>query len=256
MKVEASAPPKLNPRREAQDIAVDWLAGAQLDGVGLTSHRRHLGEWRLCERLVAPGCRGLRSGKWRQEPSLHFTIGFLIDSICCTGDLLCDVCIFLHYSLSLFSLENETVCNSADPGFHGAFLHWLFCCGQHRTTFVSSVLVHKQRLLFSSLLWFTFIYFFWKLGDSFPILSPKHGILSIEQFISWVGVTGVTLTALLSGFGAVYYPYTFMSYFLRNVTDRYSSPRIATAPNHGYDHNQKEKDGNGTETNVPEGGGT
>ncbi|KAG8450117.1 hypothetical protein GDO86_002661 [Hymenochirus boettgeri] len=75
------------------------------------------------------------------------------------------------------------------------------------------------RLLFSCIVWLTFMYFFWKLGDPFPILSPKHGILSIEQLISRVGVIGVTLMALLSGFGAVNCPYTYMSYFLRNVTD-------------------------------------
>ncbi|KAG8517582.1 Golgi pH regulator, partial [Galemys pyrenaicus] len=80
-------------------------------------------------------------------------------------------------------------------------------------------LLRKQRLLFSCLVWLTFMYFFWKLGDPFPILSPKHGILSIEQLISRVGVIGVTLMALLSGFGAVNCPYTYMSYFLRNVTD-------------------------------------
>uniref|UniRef100_A0A8C2YI81 Golgi pH regulator conserved domain-containing protein n=1 Tax=Chinchilla lanigera TaxID=34839 RepID=A0A8C2YI81_CHILA len=86
--------------------------------------------------------------------------------------------------------------------------------------FVSNIrLLHKQRLPFSCLLWLTFMYFFWKLGDPFPILSPKHGILSIEQLISRVGVIGVTLMALLSGFGAVNCPYTYMSYFLRNVTD-------------------------------------
>lgn len=113
--------------------------------------------------------------------------------------------------------------------------------------------VHRQRLLFACMVWFTFMYFFWKLGDPFPILSPKHGecvqlsslcryspvylkhfnvtfpvrvkqwcwllfcvgILSIEQLISRVGVIGVTLMALLSGFGAVNCPYTYMSYFLR-----------------------------------------
>uniref|UniRef100_A0A3Q3E7C7 G protein-coupled receptor 89B n=1 Tax=Labrus bergylta TaxID=56723 RepID=A0A3Q3E7C7_9LABR len=80
-------------------------------------------------------------------------------------------------------------------------------------------LLQRQKLLFACMVWFTFMYFFWKLGDPFPILSPKHGILSIEQLISRVGVIGVTLMALLSGFGAVNCPYTYMSYFLRNVTD-------------------------------------
>uniref|UniRef100_A0A4W3J6Q2 G protein-coupled receptor 89B n=1 Tax=Callorhinchus milii TaxID=7868 RepID=A0A4W3J6Q2_CALMI len=80
-------------------------------------------------------------------------------------------------------------------------------------------LLQQKRLLFACMVWLTFMYFFWKLGDPFPILSPKHGILSIEQLISRVGVIGVTLMALLSGFGAVNCPYTYMSYFLRNVTD-------------------------------------
>ncbi|XP_014287476.1 Golgi pH regulator isoform X1 [Halyomorpha halys] len=67
-------------------------------------------------------------------------------------------------------------------------------------------------------IWLIFIYFFWKIGDPFPLLSPKQGILSIEQAISRVGVIGVTVMALLSGFGAVNYPYTSMAYFMRNVT--------------------------------------
>ncbi|KAH7947674.1 hypothetical protein HPB52_015109 [Rhipicephalus sanguineus] len=50
----------------------------------------------------------------------------------------------------------------------------------------------------------------------FEILGfPIQGILSIEQVISRVGVVGVTLMAVLSGFGAVNYPYTSMAYFMR-----------------------------------------
>lgn len=67
----------------------------------------------------------------------------------------------------------------------------------------------------SSIMWCFIIYLFWKIGDPFPILSPKHGIISIEQCISRVGVIGVTVMACLSGFGAVNCPYTYMSYFVK-----------------------------------------
>lgn len=45
------------------------------------------------------------------------------------------------------------------------------------------------------------------------------GIFSIEQGISRVGVVGVTLMAVLSGFGAVNFPYTSMHFFLRPIND-------------------------------------
>ncbi|XP_011336949.1 Golgi pH regulator isoform X1 [Ooceraea biroi] len=63
-----------------------------------------------------------------------------------------------------------------------------------------------------------YLYLFWKVGDPFPILSPKKGLLSIEQGVSRIGVIGVTVMALLSGFGAVNYPYTSMAYFMRPVS--------------------------------------
>jgi len=67
--------------------------------------------------------------------------------------------------------------------------------------------------------WLAFLYLFWKIGNPFPILNPRHGIFSIEQGISRVGVIGVTVMAILSGFGAVNCPYTYMTYFMRHVTD-------------------------------------
>lgn len=75
------------------------------------------------------------------------------------------------------------------------------------------------RVMLTFVSWCVFLYFFWKIGDPFPILSPKHGILSIEQCIGRVGIIGVTLMAILSGFGAVNYPYTSMFCFIRHVTD-------------------------------------
>lgn len=68
------------------------------------------------------------------------------------------------------------------------------------------------------LVYLFYLYLFWKLGDPFPILSPKQGLLSIEQGVSRIGVIGVTVMALLSGFGAVNYPYSSMAYFMRPVS--------------------------------------
>ncbi|MFH4976242.1 hypothetical protein AB6A40_002951 [Gnathostoma spinigerum] len=79
--------------------------------------------------------------------------------------------------------------------------------------------MHRKWVLpVTFIAWSLFIYFFWKIGDPFPILSRKHGIFSIEQAISRVGVIGVTVMAVLSGFGAVNAPYCYMTIFMRPVT--------------------------------------
>jgi hypothetical protein len=77
-----------------------------------------------------------------------------------------------------------------------------------------------HTVAFLSLL--VFLYMFSQLGFQLPILSKEkshHSFLSITFNMSRVAVIGVTIMAVLAGFGAVNSPYTTMSYFLRNVTD-------------------------------------
>nr|CAG4647933.1 EOG090X06XN [Moina brachiata]SVE93035.1 EOG090X06XN [Moina brachiata] len=73
----------------------------------------------------------------------------------------------------------------------------------------------------SFFVWMFFLYFFWKVGDPFPVISSSKRslrVLSMEQGISRIGIIGVTVMALLSGFGAVNYPYVSMAVFMRPVT--------------------------------------
>lgn len=68
------------------------------------------------------------------------------------------------------------------------------------------------------ILWLFYLYWFWRIGDPFPLLTLNRGIFTIEQGVSRIGVVGVTVMAILSGFGAVNFPYTNMDYFMVHVT--------------------------------------
>ena len=102
--------------------------------------------------------------------------------------------VVIPFSISYFLIQNLTSSN-------------LTLCLERRT-----------RFIFTFIVWCIFMLCFWKIGNPFPISSSKHGILSIEHQISRVGIIGVTLIAMLSGFGAVNYPYTSMTYFTATVT--------------------------------------
>nr|CAG8496043.1 5970_t:CDS:10 [Entrophospora candida] len=78
--------------------------------------------------------------------------------------------------------------------------------------------------------WSLHFYGFWKVGDFFPIEKTinvlendtseyNSGDPFIQFGMSRVGVLGVTIMAILSGFGAVNSPYVTLFFFLRQVTD-------------------------------------
>ena len=133
-------------------------------------------------------------------------------------------------SCTMFELIIFEIVDILDPasrkmtwmiGIHGMLIMVIFILPFLITySVVRNIRFIDKKLPFTIVGWLCFMYLFWKIGDPFPILNPAHGIFSIEQGISRVGVIGVTLMALLSGFGAVNYPYTSMTYFMKEVKAR------------------------------------
>jgi golgi pH regulator len=76
-----------------------------------------------------------------------------------------------------------------------------------------------HSLVISLIIWLIYLFLFWKIGNPFPILSKEHGIFALEPGMSRIGVIGVTVMAILSGFGAVNSPYAYLFYFLRPISE-------------------------------------
>ena len=99
------------------------------------------------------------------------------------------------------------------------------------TILKESIGMRSKRQIFSFVFVLQVLYLvvFYYIGRWFPIASRNHdpqdilhtsGIMfSTEYFVGRIGVIGVSVIAMLSGFGAVSTPYVYMSFFAPKVSD-------------------------------------
>jgi len=148
-------------------------------------------------------------------------------------DVLSRTSRWLHWRLDLTVMLFNVVALLPFYLFYMLVSSWnksTFLCSGHTMLIVYKKKKKKKKtdwpmrhaLVLTTILWCVFFYFFWKVGDMFPFAKADQsfGFFGIEPFIGRVGVIGVTLMAGLSGWGAVFGPYTYMTYFLKSNDDK------------------------------------
>lgn len=79
-------------------------------------------------------------------------------------------------------------------------------------------LSHVQASVGSTLCVLALLYAFWYLSKAWPaVATAGGGFFSMQQVVSRVGVLGVSLIAVLSGYGTVNLPYSYLALFIRPI---------------------------------------
>jgi hypothetical protein len=74
-----------------------------------------------------------------------------------------------------------------------------------------------RAIVGAGIIYLAFLYLFYRLGTVVHLTTKQHRFFSLEETLSRIGVFGIAVMAILSGFAAVSCPVEYISYFLRKV---------------------------------------
>ncbi|KAI8323791.1 hypothetical protein GQ54DRAFT_92800 [Martensiomyces pterosporus] len=179
--------------------------------------------------MMAPQAQGLVDGQGRRRFDAQKTLVYATFSLVfAQGSVLFELIIF--EISSVLSKDMRWYFWRADLGFLLLTILVAIPLGQFFLLLSNirrrSHIPLYRRVLYALFLWALFFYAFWSLGtylplDSFSRIREATGatdMLSIEPVTARVGVVGVALMAVLSGFGAVNSPYRQLFVFVHHVS--------------------------------------